>query len=418
MKNWAGNLTYRASQILEPTSVSELQEIVARSPAVRALGSRHSFNDLADSDGVLVSLARLPREIIVDRDSMSFTIDGGTRYGDVCVAVDASGLALHNMASLPHISVAGAIATGTHGSGNDSANLSTAVRHLEIVGADGEIVALEREVDADFPGAVVALGALGIVTRLTLDAEPAYRMRQDVFEELPFGEFGRRFDEITAMAHAVSFFTDWRRPLIDQVWLKRRLIDDGAAAEPLELGAARPATEQLHPIQGMDASACTTQLGVPGAWYDRLPHFRMDHTPSSGDELQTEYFVGRENLVAAIQALEPLRSAIAAAVQVTEIRTVAADDLWLSPAHERASATIHFTWLPDRAAVDALLPKIEAALAPFVPRPHWAKLFSMSGDRIRAAYPRIDQFLALARRLDPEGKFQNDFLRRLLFSQP
>lgn len=404
MRNWAGNVTYRARQLHQPASIEQVQEVVRSSRSVRALGSRHSFNDIADTTGDLISLADLPRVIEIDPTGLSVTVDGGIRYGDLCRPLHEAGFALHNLASLPHISVAGASATGTHGSGSRSGSLSTAVTAVEMVRADGEIVALRRADDPSmFPGAVVSLGALGVVTRLRLEIRPTFLMRQDVFEDLAVTELCRHFEDLATMAESVSFFTEWRGPTIEQVWLKSRMDDAGGALVPDELFGAPRASVERHPIRRMSAVACTPQLGVPGPWFERLPHFRMEHTPSSGDELQTEYLVAYENAVPAFLALHELRDRLAPLIQVSEFRTVAADDLWLSPAHERRSVAFHFTWRPDGPAVRAILPLVETALAPFEPRPHWAKLYTMAPADVRLRYERLPAFLGLAERFDPEG---------------
>ncbi|MDQ4036062.1 MAG: FAD-binding protein [Chloroflexota bacterium] len=417
MKNWAGNYQYRARRLHRPRSPDEVQEIVRSATRIRALGSRHSFSDLADTPGDLLTLADLPRVLEVDPTTRSVTVDGALRYGELCAPLHAAGFALHAMASLPHISIAGACATATHGSGDGSRVLPAAVSAIEIVRADGEIVRLARDGDREaFEGAVVGLGALGIVTRLTLDIEPTFQVRQDVYEHLPLDAFAAHFDEITASVESVSFFTDWRARVFDQVWLKRRLAGTEEPAVPSRLHGAVRATHQLHPIRALSAAACTPQLGVPGPWHERLPHFRMDHTPSSGDELQSEYVIGREGAVEAIAALDRLSGRLAPVVQVSEIRTIAADELWLSPAYHRPSVAIHFTWKPDWESVRAVLPDVERALSPFEPRPHWAKLFTMAGEDVRARYHRMASFLELAARFDPEGKFRNDFLGRLLFA--
>jgi xylitol oxidase len=418
LRNWAGNYEYRAPRVHGPATVEQVQELVRRLPRLRVLGSRHSFNDIADSDGDLVTLDGLPRTFELDARTRALAVDGATRYGELGEPLDSAGYALHNLASLPHISVAGACSTATHGSGVGSGNLATAVRGLELIGGDGEIVRLSRREDPEaLAGAVVGLGAAGCVTRLELDVEPRYRMRQDVYEALPFARVEDRFDEVASSADSVSFFTDWTVPAFDQVWVKRRVGDDQARLDiaPDVLGA-RPAAGQLHPIRGLPPEDCTEQLGVPGPWYDRLPHFRMGHTPSAGDELQSEYFVPRERAMEAVLAVFALRTRIAPLVQVSEIRTIAADELWLSPAYRRPSASIHFTWQPDETGVAAAMPLVEAALAPFEPRPHWAKLFAIPVDEVRARYPRIGDFRALCGRLDPAGTFRNPFVDRFIFS--
>jgi xylitol oxidase len=413
--NWAGNLAYRARRILEPRSLDELQALVRTSARLRPLGSRHSFNDIADTDGDLVSLAAMPRLIEVDRARETVTVDGGVRYGDLCVPLHEAGLALHNLASLPHISVAGACATGTHGSGVRLGSLATAVTAVELVQADGELVTLTRGDDPDvFPAAVVSLGALGIVTRLALRVEPAFDVRQDVYEDLDLAVFVERFDELASMADSVSFFSEWRTGVIEQVWLKTRVELDRPVELPPDLHGATRATVEHHPIRRLPADACTPQLGVPGPWHERLPHFRMGFTPSAGEELQAEYLVAHEHAVPAYLALDALRDRLAPLVLVTEVRTVAADDLWLSPAQGRVSAAIHFTFRPDWPAVRAVLPAVESALEPFAPRPHWGKLFAMSPQVVRSRYERFAAFVGLVERSDPEGKLRNDFIDRLL----
>lgn len=420
MRNWAGNLAYSAGRFHQPESVEQLQEIVRASRRVRALGSRHSFSEIADTTGDQVSLARLPRRIEVDPESRTVTVDGGIRYGELCEPLHAAGFALHNLASLPHISVAGACATATHGSGDRSGNLATAVSALELVTADGDLVRFDRAADKDTClGAVVSLGALGIVTKLTLDMEPTYQVRQDVYEDLPLTRFADHFEAIASGADSVSFFTEWGGPSIDMVRQKRRVgpRDDDLESAPSLFGAT-PAVRERHPIRRMAADACTAQLGVAGPWHERLPHFRMDHTPSAGAELQTEYLVPREHAVAALLALDELRSRIAPLIQVSEIRTVAADALWLSTAFGRASVALHFTWVPDLEAVRQVLPEIEAALRTYRPRPHWGKLFATPPDEVRASYERLPDFVELAQRHDPNGKFRNAFVDRYLPRDP
>jgi alditol oxidase len=412
MRNWAGNYTFRARRIHEPRSIEETQEIVRAATQLNVLGSRHSFNDIADTDGDLISLAALPRTIEIDLAGETVTIDGGIRYGELCAALHGAGRALHNLASLPHISVAGACATGTHGSGDRHGNLSTAVLAMEIVRADGEVETIDGRHADVLAAAAVSLGALGVVTRLTLRTEPAFDVRQDVYEDLSVDAFVDHFETLASQADSVSFFTEWTGAGLDQVWLKRRVIADEAFEPPADLHGATRSTTERHPIRRMPADACTAQLGVVGPWHERLPHFRMDHTPSSGEEIQSEYFVGRGDAVAAFLALRGIRRQLARVIQVSEVRTIAADDLWLSPATGRATVAFHFTWKPDPGAVAAILPLVEHALEPFQPRPHWGKVFTMTPAEVRARYPQLPAFVRVARSFDPEGTFRNAFLRR------
>ncbi len=409
MRNWAGNMTYRAQRLLAPCSVAELQELVAASPRLRPVGTRHSFNGIGDTDGDLLSLRKLPRRLEIDAAGTTVTIDGGSTYGDICGPLHAAGLALHNLPSLPHITVAGACATGTHGSGGRLPILAARVTAMELVLADGS-----RTTTLPLEAAAVALGALGVVTALTLRVEPTYEVRQDVFERLPADAFEAAFEEATALADSASFFTTWRDDSIDQVWLKRRLDSDGGPLPPAVLHGATPATRHLHPIRELPPDACTPQLGVPGPWHERLPHFRLTHTPSSGEELQSEYFVARPDAADAFRALQALRLQLAPLVQVSEIRTLAADDIWLSPAYGRPTAAFHFTWIADTRRVLEMLPAVERALEPFEPRAHWAKLSTLSPEVVAKRHPRLADFARLAARCDPTGKLQNEALAAIL----
>ncbi|WP_027341074.1 FAD-binding protein [Hamadaea tsunoensis] len=411
MLNWAGNVTFAAARVHRPSTLDELRHTLAGAAKVRVLGSAHSFNRLADTTGDLVSLAGLPPAVDIDTAASTVRVSGGLRYGEVAEALHAAGYALPNLASLPHISIAGAVATGTHGSGVRNGNLATSVRAIELVTAAGDVIGLDRS-DPRFPGSVVALGALGAVTALTLDLVPTFQVRQDVYTGLPFDA---PITEVLADGYSVSLFTDFAfsgpaAPRFTQVWRKALPDDPG----PAEFFGARPATGRKHPIEGVDPAACTEQGGVPGAWHERLPHFRLAFTPSSGDELQTEYFVPLADGPAALAALAPLAARIAPLLLVSEIRTVAADDLWLSPASGRATMAFHFTWRPLTEQVTALLPAIEAALSPFGVRAHWGKLFTLATDVVRSGYPHMSEFVALAHHLDPAGKFRNDFMETYL----
>ena len=403
-RNWAGNLTYGARRLHRPGSLDELRQLLATAGRIRVLGSRHSFTDIGDTDE-LVSLDGLPGEVTVDRSSGTVTMPAAMRYGDLAMALDAQGLALGNLASLPHISVAGAVATATHGSGDANGNLATAVSGVELVTSGGDVVAAERG-DPDFDGMVVGLGALGAVTRLRLDVEPAYEVRQRVFEGLAWDALLEHLDAITALGYSVSVFTRFGEE-IDQLWVKSRVSDAPETVRADAFGA-RAATVDRHPILGVDPVNCTHQLGVPGPWWDRLPHFRMGFTPSVGDELQSEYLLPRSEARAGIEAIRTLGPALRPLVQVCELRTVATDTLWMSPQHDRPTLGLHFTWVPDEAAVRRVVAQVEEALLPLGARPHWGKLF-LTGE---PNYSRLGDFLRLAERLDPRGAFRNPWFER------
>jgi xylitol oxidase len=415
-RNWAGNLAYGAEHVAHPETVEELQELVAGAGKVRALGSRHSFNDIADTAGVLAALDRLDPEIVVDAAGRTVTVSGGTLYGTAAAELQRRGFALHNLASLPHISIAGAVATATHGSGDTNGNLATAVAGLEMVTADGSLLAAHRGGTPDFDGMVVGLGALGIVTRLTLDIQPAFEVSQTVFEKPAWDQVLADFDAVTSSAYSVSLFTDWSGAAAGQAWLKRRTTDPSGPGAADFFGGT-PAAEAQHPIPGAAGSTCSEQLGISGPWSDRLAHFRMEHTPSKGDELQSEYLVPREHAVDAIRTMRSLSHLVTPLLLISEIRTVAADNLWMSPNYGRDGIALHFTWQPDQQRVEALLPVIEAALAPFSARPHWGKLFTGDASGLAPLYPRFGDFVALATAMDPEEKFRNGFLRRTVFNR-
>jgi xylitol oxidase len=411
-RNWAGNYTYRAEKLHRPRTLEELQGIVTKAPSVHVLGSRHSFNDIADSLE-LISLetlraeGSLPEAVTIDRQANTVSFGGGVKYGELVQTLNDEGLALHNMASLPHISVAGAISTATHGSGVRHGNLATAVAELELVTSGGEIVKVSRG-DHDFDGMVVGLGALGVITRITLDVQPAYEVEQRVFERLSWDALEQNFEEIASCAYSVSFFTHWGET-VDQVWVKRR-TDQPDRVEG-DLFGAVPATAEQHPTGVLDPTPCTPQLGRPGPWSDRIPHFRMGFTPSSGEEIQSECLLPRRHAVEVFDAMLGLSSRIRPLLQVSEIRTVAADQLWMSMSYGEDCVAIHFTWRREQDAVERIVAEIEEALAPFHVRPHWGKLFHANAATIATLYERHGDFVRLVERLDPRGAFRNQWLQ-------
>jgi xylitol oxidase len=416
LTNWAGNYAYSTQDLHRLATVEQVRTFVKGHDSLKVLGTRHCFNGIADSTRTLISLESMDRVVALDPEARTVIVEAGMKYGRLCPYLHDRGFALHNLASLPHISVAGACATATHGSGIANGNLATAVSALEFVTASGDVRTLSRAQDGDtFLGAVVNLGALGVVTKVTLDIRPAFTMRQDVYEDLPLAQLTDHFETIMASGYSVSLFTDWQHKRINEVWVKRRVeTGDSPGAKP-EFFEARPAARNLHPIAELSAENCTEQMGVPGPWYERLPHFRMGFTPSSGKELQSEYFVPRRDAVESLLAIERLRDQVSPHLLISELRTVAADRLWMSPCYGRPSLAIHFTWKPDWDSVRKLLPKIEKELAPYGVRPHWGKLFTVEGARLQSRYERLTDFRRLLQEHDPRGKFRNEFLARTLY---
>ena len=416
LKNWAGNVEYSTESLYAAKSVEEVKAYVAKTSRLKVLGTRHCFNTIADSKDAFLRLTEMQDEPVLNKAAKTVTVDANMTYGKLAPWLQERGYALHNLASLPHISVAGAVSTGTHGSGEKNGNLSTAVSGLELVAANGDVVELVRRKDGEtFRGAVVSLGAIGAMTKVTLEVQPTFQARQWVYENMPLEAIKTHLDEIEASGHSVSLFTDWRNKNVNEVWVKERIGGGKAFEAKQEWFGAKLAKKNLHPIAELGAENCTEQMGVPGPWYERLPHFKMGFTPSAGKELQSEFFVPRKDAVEAIVAVEKLHEKISPHLLITEIRAIAADDLWVSPCYQQDSVAIHFTWQQDWPAVRAVLPEIEKALTPFDVRPHWGKLFTIDPAVLRSRYKKMPEFAELAKKFDPLGKFRNEFLNTYIF---
>lgn len=416
LKNWSGNLTYSTDNVFYPKSVAEVQQQVKKLNKLKGLGTRHCFNTIADSKDNLVSSKNLNKVVSLDKKAHTVTVEGGIKYGELAPYLHEQGVALHNLASLPHISVAGSCTTATHGSGIKNGNLASAVTGLEMVIADGSVVHLSKATDAEKLNAVVVgLGAIGIITKVTLQVQPTFMMRQRVFTDMPMAQVKQHFEKIVSAGYSVSLFTDWQKDSINEVWIKSKIgvdKDENSA----EFYGAKAATKNLHPIIALSAENCTEQMGVPGPWYERLPHFKMGFTPSSGKELQSEFFVPLRHAVEAIAAVARLGKQIGPHLFITEIRTIAADNLWMSPCHNQTSVAIHFTWKQETAAVLKLLPLIEKELSPFNARPHWGKIFTMAPKILESRYEKLNDFKKIVAEYDPHGKFRNGFLNHELYN--
>jgi xylitol oxidase len=414
--NWAGNLTYSTDDLYTPETVAEMQQTVKKCSKLRGLGSKHSFNKIADSTKAQVSTSKLNKIISLNKENHTVTVEAGIKYGELCTYLDTNGYALHNLASLPHISIAGACSTATHGSGIKNGSLATAVSAIEFVNAAGDIVSLSRVKDeAEFSGAVVALGAIGIVTKMTLDLLPTFKMKQVVYLNMPMSELEKNFETIMSGGYSVSLFTDWKNKNINQVWIKSKVADDDTGEIAAEFHGAKPATKNMHPLEDLSAENCTEQMGVAGPWYERMPHFKMGFTPSSGKELQSEYFIPFENAYEGMMAIEKLNDKVSPHLFISEIRAIAADDLWMSPFDKKTCVAFHFTWKQEWDEVQKLLPRVEDALASFSPRPHWGKLFTLKPDILQSRIERLNDFKSLLEKHDPSGKFRNEFIDVNLF---
>ena len=415
LQNWAGNLEYSTGNVHYPKTLEQVQEAVKKCNKLTALGSRHSFNKIADSTENQVSLKEMNKVVLLDKAANTVTIEAGMKYGELAPYLHQNGYALHNLASLPHITVAGSCATGTHGSGVHNGNLSTGIAAIEFVNAAGEVVNLSKKNGEAFQGAVVGLGALGVVTKLTLDLQPTFNMKQYVYRNLPMAELEKNFDTIMSSGYSVSLFTDWKNKNVNEVWVKSKVAADDTAAAP-ELFGAKLATKNLHPIEDLSAENCTEQMGVSGPWFERMPHFKMGFKPSAGKELQAEYFVPIEHAYEAMMTMEQLHEKITPHLFISEIRTIREDNLWMSPCYKKTCVALHTTWKQEVDTVMNLLPLVEAQLAPFNARPHWAKLFTMAPSVLQSRIEKLADFKELVKKYDPNGKFRNDFLNKNLYN--
>jgi xylitol oxidase len=406
--NWAGNVTFMAQVRRRPASLAEVQQVVARADRVRAIGSAHSFSSIADTAGDLVSLAGLPPTLEVDAERSQVEVAAGVRYGELGRALEEQAFALPNLGSLPHISVAGACATGTHGSGMANQTLAASVRSLTLVTATGDLVTLERG-GADFDGAVVALGRLGVVASLVLDLVPSFAVAQTVVENVDQGAVAEDLVSMLSAAYSVSVFTGWDEAQGSQVWIKNRPDDPDGWRGGTQWGG-RVAEARLNPVPGMPPENATPQLGEPGPWNERLPHFRYEFTPSNGDELQSEYLLPIEHAAEAWAALREISDYLRPVVQISEVRAVAGDPMWLSLTGGTTSVAFHFTWVSDQAVVAPRIAAVEERLDQYGARPHWGKLFTTPPDKLAHRYPRLGDFRRLVTELDPQGKFGNDLV--------
>ena len=408
MQNWSKNVDFNDRAFLQPESLAELQELVRSNQKIRARGTAHCFNEIANTSSYSINLAKMPKIIEVSAATNSVTVSSGLTYGELAPELHSQGWALNNLASLPHISIAGSISTGTHGSGIKNQNLANQVLSLEIVTAEGELRHIDRANPA-FNALVVGLGLGGIVYQYELKIEPTFEIRQVIYPEIPLDVLQRNFDQIMGTAYSVSYFTDWSSTQVGNLWCKFRDTEE----IPESVGGSAKADKKYHPIPSVDPVACTDQLGAPGDWHQRLSHFKLEFTPSVGEEIQTEFFVDRKDAAAAIESVSKLGEEITPLLWITELRTLAADDLWLSGAYQRDTLAIHFTWKKDL-AIYPVIEKVEAALRPFNYRPHWGKVFTADGKYLISVYPKMSEFKALIEALVPGSKFENTFTRRIL----
>ncbi len=413
IKNWARNLEFSAGEFLEINSISQLQEVINNSDKVKVLGTGHSFSPIADTSGSLISIKKLDPEIHIDSKMQTVSVSAGTSYAQLARYLEANGWALENLASLGEITVAGAIMTGTHGSGSSNTVLSNAVVEIEMILASGEKLLLNQQNLEEFNGFIVSFGALAVFTRLKLKIVKSFSIKQIVYENITSKSVSEYFDEIFDNAYSVSYFNSWAKNSTGQIWMKF-LSDKDTSTLPKNAFGGNLAVANQHPVKVNDPSTCTEQMGAPGKWLYRLPHFKLDSSPASGDEVQTEYLVDRKYVKEYIEELSLIGDEIADKVYATEIRTIKADNLWLSGAYERPTVGFHFTWKKS-ADIETFLPKIEQILGQNGGRPHWGKLFSTNKNQLITRYPKFSNFQQLLKKYDPDGKFRNQFIDRYFY---
>lgn len=407
-KNWSGNISFQDKEYLEPKSVAELQQLINSKSHIRVRGSGHSFNTIADSTETVVSLAKIPQVIEIDETTRHVKVSSSLKYGEIVQTLDAKGWAISNLASLPHISIGGSISTATHGSGITNKNLASQVAAFEYVDASGNIQYVE-ESDQDFSALLVGLGMAGIVTFYWLKLEPSFKVRQVIFENLSDFELKKSFNSIMSTAYSVSFFTKWDETHKGNLWCKFR----DSELIPESVAGANKATQKLHPIPEVDPEAATEQFAIAGSWLERLAHFKLDFTPSVGEEIQSEFFVDRCDAPAVISTLRDLAPTFSHMLWISELRTIAADKLWMSTVYERDSVGFHFTWKKSNFDEDTVR-NLEKKLEKYSYRPHWGKVFYADAAHLREVYPKYLDFLNAIKRIDPLQKFSNDFVRRLV----
>jgi FAD-linked oxidoreductase len=431
-RNWAGNQAMAPAVVERPASTEQVTDVVSRATAagrrVKAIGSGHSFTGIGLTDGVLLDLSRLSGVLAVDRDAHRVTVGAGTTLRRLNADLAALGLGLTNMGDVDRQTAAGAISTGTHGTGRSSGAIATQVVALELVLADGSVVTCSPSSHSGlFSAARVALGALGVLTAVTLQAEPAFLLRA-VERPRPLEEVLDGFDDFVAAHDHAEFF--WF-PHTDVALTKandrvdgpaaplprpRALLEDevlgnGVFGAVCRLGAARPAlVPRLNRVAARTMGERTYTAPAPDVFTSpRRVRFR-----------EMEYAVPRADLVPVVRELRglPERERLRVSFPV-EVRVAPADDVPLSTASGRDTAYVAVHVYAGEAApraggLDPWLATAERVVDAVGGRPHWGKLHSQDASTLRPRYPGFDAFLALRDRLDPAGAFSNAYLDRVL----
>lgn len=408
LANWGGNLAFEQAEVVKPKTISELAEMV-RVNKVRPVGTLHSFSPIAKGEGLLMSTANLAIKPELDSDRSVVRFGAAMRFGELALFLEQNGFALRNMGSLPHISVAGAAATGTHGSGDKNQILSSSLTSFSYLNHEGELIKVEKQ-DPLFEAFRLGLGAYGIWVEAELSIVPSFQIRQDIFLEIPWSYFLEDPSRLTSAGYSVSLFGKWGTSTISQTWVKSE-VEDPRAGVPI--AAIAPEQNSKRELADGVGDNLTEQGGKPGPWLHRLPHFRLDASPSAGNEIQTEYFFTRDKIAHAIEAVHSVAGKINPVLIISEIRSIAQDDAWLSPMRRGDSIALHFTWKNEPELVDIAVQELEKVLAPMEPIPHWGKVHHFTQSDLERAHPMLSKAREQFENADPSGKFSSDYLRSL-----
>ncbi|MFF4320741.1 D-arabinono-1,4-lactone oxidase [Streptomyces sp. NPDC001568] len=425
-RNWAGNVRSRPTRVVTPTTVGELQEAVRRAAEqglrVKAVGTGHSFTAAAATDGVLLRPQALAGVQEVDRAAGTVTVAAGTVLKDLNLALAAQGLSLTNMGDIMEQTVSGATSTGTHGTGRDSASIAAQIRALDLVTADGRLLHCSEKENPDvFAAARLGIGALGIVTSLTLAVEPLFFLTARE-EPMGFDRVTAEFDEHVAENEHFEFYwfphtgnCNTKRNNRSQgpaappgpvsAWIEDELLSNGVFQAVNSLGRAVPAA-----IPGI---AKVASRALSARTYTDIP-YKVFTSPRRVRFVEMEYALPRERAVEALRELKSVvdRSGLRISFPV-EVRTAPADDITLSTASGRESAyiAVHmYRGTPYQAYFTAA----ERIFTEYGGRPHWGKVHTRDAEYLAGVYPRFGEFTALRDRLDPDRLFGNDYLRRVL----
>uniref|UniRef100_A0A915D0Y3 FAD-binding PCMH-type domain-containing protein n=1 Tax=Ditylenchus dipsaci TaxID=166011 RepID=A0A915D0Y3_9BILA len=418
--NWGGNFNFSTQDIKYPTTTAGVQQLVKECKGkIRPVGTRHSFSEIANTNDTLICLVHMNLILSVDPSVPSVTVQAGITYTDLIPFLQSIGLAIPMMASLGEISIAGAINTAVHGSGAGIGNLATQVLGLQMVLADGSVVQYSKgQNDTELAAATVGLGALGIVTQVTLQAQPTYNLAINVFENMDMSVLDTQLYNITHSGYAINMWSTFGTPgVLDQVWITTKVDSNGVNAygNVSQLYGAPAATAQSSPIAALPPTYVVPQMGIVGPYYERLTDYDLGLSGQEGQQTQSEYYVDFDDFVPALKALQTLSAEINAVVYVALFRITEKDELWMSPQYKKTTMAIHFSWQPKLDQVMALLPKIEAALAPFNPIPHWGKLYTLKPEQYLPLLPKYPEWREQVELHDPTHKFRNKWLEENIF---